>query len=100
MLCVAVCGLRTVLACRPPVSDFCFVACPVPGPAEAGASALRLSAPTFSTGAGEELAGMGLAVDIVLGKGSRSFAFCAPNTKGALVFTWLASRVRVCIVGG
>ena len=58
--------LRTVLACRPPVTDFCLEACPVPGPPEAGASALRLRAPTSTgPGAGEELSAIGEALDIV-----------------------------------
>ena len=58
--------LRTVLACRPPVTDFCLEACPVPGAPEAGASALRLRAPTSTgPGAGEELAAIGSALDMV-----------------------------------
>ena len=58
--------LRTVLACRPPVTGFCLEACPVPGAPEAGASALRLRAPTSTgPGAGEELAAIGVALGIV-----------------------------------
>ena len=60
--------LRTVLACRPPVTDFCLEACPVPGAPDAGASALRLRAPiSTGPGAGEELAAIGEALDMVLG---------------------------------
>ena len=54
------------MACRPPVTGFCLEACPVPGAPEAGASALRLRASTLTgTGAGEELAAIGEALDIV-----------------------------------
>ena len=59
--------LRTVLACRPPVTGFCLEACPVPGAPEAGESALRLRAPTSTgPGAGEELAAIGEALNIVI----------------------------------